>query len=128
MSKVFGRYQYRVTLTYSVPSTQVNDFRQVTLGWADATAWAALEAATMEHIQKLIPFSGNIVVTLYASQAILVQESGSVIPIQEKIMQVWHDGEYRYSCGGCEVLPDEIRGGLLPLMFPGAFVEAPPKQ
>lgn len=122
MSNVVGRLKYRATIVYPLPEQRVPTSASYTLGWVDATEWAQLDRAIVEHIQNLIPFKGDITVDVFLSQALEPINGGRWVPIQEQVFRAWHEADgYHYANCGCEVIPAELNGGILPALFPHQF-------
>ena len=129
MNESIGRIKYRATLQYPLPDSRVPTTACYTLGWVDASSWGQLDAAIMEHIQNTIPSQGHITIDVFVSQAIEPENGGCWVPLQEQIFRAWHDAEgYHYANMGCEVLPEELRGGILPTLFPRFFNDGPGRK
>lgn len=130
MSESVGRVKYRATIQYPLyPDSRVPTTMCCTLGWVDASNWAELDAAIMDHIQTTIPYKGRITIDVFVSQAIEPTHGGRWVPLQEQILRAWHDEEgYHYANMGCEVLPEELQGGILPTLFPRFFNDGPGRK
>lgn len=117
-----GRLKYKAVLIYALPDQGIPVTANYTMGWVDASKWADLDRAIIEHIQTLIPAQGPIVVDCFLSQALEPDDGSRWIPLQEQVFRAWHgqDG-YHYANYGCEVTPGEVADGILPTLFPQQF-------